>query len=65
MGNSKPAAIVRKPHKDFPRFTHQSGRWCKKVRGKQRCFGKTSDDSKGEAALKRWLDQKGDLLATR
>src|SRR5262249_11597783 len=59
--SSKP----RKPRPDFPLFPHASGRWAKKVRGKFSYFGKASDDPKGEAALKLWLDQRDDLLAGR
>ena len=60
--------IPQRPHKpcpDFPLFPHQTGYWCKKVRGKLRYFGKVSDDPKGQAALDKWLDQKDDLLAGR
>jgi integrase len=55
----------KKPRTDFPLFKHQSGRWCKKVRGKFCYFGKIADDEKGEAALEKWLDQKDELLAGR
>jgi len=44
---------------------HQSGRWCKKVRGKHHYFGKVSQDPNGQAALDRWLREKDDLLAGR
>lgn len=56
---------VGKPHKDFPLFPHQTGRWAKKVRGKTHYFGKTADDPAGEAALDLWLEQKDELLAGR
>jgi len=51
-----------KPHKDFPLCPHNSGRWCKKVRGKLHYFGKWDDP---DAALSKWLEQKDDLLAGR
>jgi integrase len=59
------AAKAKKPRPDFPLFPHQSGRWCKKVRGKFHYFGKVADDPKGTAALELWLEQKDDLLAGR
>lgn len=61
-------------HPDFPLFplpaAIQPGqpdrrRWCKKVRGKLRYFGKVADDPKGAKALELWLEQKDDLLAGR
>jgi hypothetical protein len=60
----KPSARVRSERKaamglppELPLLLHGSGRWVKKVRGKLHYFGKTTDDSKGAAALLRWLDQ--------
>lgn len=68
----KPAARIRSERKaamglppEFPLFPHKSGRWAKKVRGTRHYFGKVSDDPKGQAALRLWLDQKDDLLAGR
>ncbi len=55
----------RKPHPDFPLTPHPSGRWCKKIRGQLRYFGKIAGDEKGQAALNLWLEQKDDLLAGR
>ena len=52
----------RQPHPDFPLYAHASGRWAKKVRGKTHFFGPWRDPEK---ALKRWLDEKDDLLAGR
>ena len=52
----------RKPHPDFPLFAHAAGVWAKKVRGKLHYFGPWADP---DAALKRWLEQKDDLLAGR
>jgi integrase len=65
MADSKSPVVVRKPHRDFPLFPHATGRWAKKVRGKLHYFGKTADDPKGEQAIRRWLDQKDNLLAGR
>ncbi len=61
----KKASKPRKPRPDFPLFPHASGRWAKKVRGQFCYFGKVADDPEGEAALKRWLDEKDYLLAGR
>jgi len=52
-------------HPDFPLFPHKNGRWCKKVRGQFFYFGKIAGDPKGEAALKKWVDDKDDLIAGR
>jgi integrase len=79
MADSKRPSSVRKPSPrirserkaamglppEFPLFPHKSGRWAKQVRGKRHYFGKVSDDPKGEAALRLWLDQKDDLFAGR
>ncbi len=55
-----------KPPKDFPLWKHRSsGRWCRKIKGKFHYFGKIADDPNGEAALKRWAEEKDDLLAGR
>lgn len=60
----KPAKL-KKP-KGFPLSIHQgSGYWCKKVDGHVYYFGRVADDLKGKEALKRWLDEKDDLLAGR
>lgn len=59
--SSKPT----KPRPDFPLFPHNTGRWCKKVKGRFVYFGKVADDPHGDAALERWLEQKDDLLAGR
>lgn len=55
---NKPA----KPYPDFPLTPHNSGRWCKKVRGKVLFFGPWADP---DGALTKWLDEKDDLLAGR
>ena len=61
--NAKPVvATTAKPHKDFPLTAHRNGQWCKKVRGQIHYFGPLSDP---DAALRRWLDEKDDLLAGR
>jgi integrase len=59
--SGKPA----KPRADFALFIHQTGRWCKKVKGRFCYFGKAVDDPNGKAALNKWLDEKDDLLAGR
>jgi hypothetical protein len=46
-------------------FPHATETWAKKIRGRLLYFEKTSDDIPGDAALKKWLDRKGDLLAGR
>lgn len=51
--------MAKKP-KDCPLFQHRNGQWCKKVKGKLRYFGTDLDE-----ALKRWADEKDDLLAGR
>jgi hypothetical protein len=57
---------ARKPGKDFPLPSHkETGRWCKKVRGRVYHFGKIADGPTGAAKLDLWLAQKDDLLAGR
>jgi len=56
--NAKPS----KPHPDFPLYSHDSGKWAKKVCGKTHYFG-TWDDPDG--ALEQYLEVKDDLLAGR
>src|ERR1022692_2804454 len=57
---SKSPSKPKKPRRDFPLTPHASGQWCKKVLGKVHYFGRDADE-----ALKRWLDEKDDLLAGR
>lgn len=65
MPQSSKAKRPRKPHADFPLFPHATGQWAKKIRGRMHYFGKWSGDPKGEAALKKYLAEKDDLLAGR
>lgn len=46
--------------KENPLFLHATGQWAKKVRGRMLYFGKDLD-----SALKRWADEKDQLLAGR
>jgi integrase len=58
----KQSTKIAKPSKDFPLTPHPSGRWCKKVLGVVRYFGKIDDP---QAALEEWLRVKDYLLAGR
>lgn len=51
-----------KPYDGFPLFAHQTRRWAKKVRQKLHYFGPWNDP---DGALKRWLEQRDDLMAGR
>jgi integrase len=62
MGKSTKKPCRQKPYPDFPLFPHASGRWCKKVRGKQVYFGSIQQDPTGQAALAKWLAEKDYLL---
>ncbi len=68
MAKSSHSADIAKPSKpkDFPLSIHKgTGRWFKKVKGRQVYFGKIADDPKGARALKLWLQQRDDLMAGR
>ena len=52
----------KKPRPDYPLFAHQTGRWCKKIRGRHYYFGPWDDP---DAALQKYLDEKDDLHAGR
>jgi hypothetical protein len=64
IGQKPTSGKPRKPHKDFPLFTHVTGRWEKKVRGKFAHFRKVADDPQGKAVID-MLNQKDELLAGR
>jgi len=49
-----------KPNPDFPLFSHGTGRWAKKIRGKFHFFGPWGDP---HGALRRYLTEKDDLEA--
>ncbi len=51
-----------KPYPEFPLTPHNSGRWCKKIRGSLVYFGPWSDP---DGALQKYLEQKDDLHAGR
>jgi integrase len=59
---AKADAKPKKPHKDFPLFAHNNGQWAKKVRQRMYFFGKWDNP---QAAMKKWIAQKDDLLAGR
>ena len=52
----------KKPYPGFPLSPCGNGQWQKKVRGKARYFGVWEDP---DAALRKWLDQRDDLMAGR
>ena len=65
MSKCNQSSATRKPAKprpDFPLFAHAAGVWAKKVKQRLYYFGPWADP---EGALKRWLEQKDDLLAGR
>ena len=64
MPKSSKAVGVKpsKPGPDFPLTPHNSGRWCKKVKGKIHYFWPVG---KPTGMLNRWLDEKDDLLGGR
>ena len=65
MSKSTTSQTATKPRPDAPPFLHNTGRWCKKVRGKFHYFGYAKDDPDGSKALDLWREQKTDLLAGR
>jgi hypothetical protein len=50
LGKPKPPT---KPYADFPIFAHESGEWCKKIRGKQFFFGVWADPDAADAKYER------------
>lgn len=71
--SAKPA----KPYPDFPLTPHNSGRWCKKIRGKLHFFGRWGNVREGkvvpvddvaasaDAAVELYKEQRDDLYAGR
>jgi integrase len=55
----------KKPRKDFPLTPHNTGRWCKKVRGRFVYYEKWTDDPDGSRSLARFLAERDDLYAGR
>jgi integrase len=51
-----------KPYPEFPLYSHKSGRWAKKIRGRTHYFGPWRDP---HGALRRYLSEKDDLEAGR
>ena len=60
---SKAADKPAKPRPDFPLFPHATGRWAKKVQGSLLYFGPTKGDTRGDKAVKLWLEEKDYCLA--
>src|SRR6476646_5454177 len=54
MPKSSTSKKVAKPYAGFPLTPHPSGRWCKKVLGKLKYYGKIAGDEKGATALERF-----------
>ena len=77
MANSTKADRPDKPYPEYPLSVHPSGRWCKKIRGTLRYFGRWGIRKNGEVttvdnfaeeaekALTAYLDQKDELHAGR
>jgi len=60
VSHSSRAAVLRKPHPNFPLTPRGDGRWCKKIKGVTHYFVGTAKE-----ALDEWLRVKDDLLAGR
>ena len=59
-GQNRKRVKPKKPYPDFPLTPHQSGKWCKKVRGKLFYFGDWDDP---DGALREWLSKEHQIRA--
>jgi hypothetical protein len=48
--------MITKPSPDFPLFTHNNGKWAKKIDGMMKSFGRWEDPAGAEAEYKAFLE---------
>ena len=58
MSKSSKPSKASKPHPDFRLFPRATGRWARRYGASFHYLGKVADDSKGYAALAKWLARK-------